>query len=97
MGDELKPGGLGSPSVVGTPSEFANSMAAAMETALNQLLADEGKPQVPTDNSPETRDRRIMFVAIAQGVVEHLVENQDAFKVRDAVGNPTTFKIEIID
>ena len=77
MGNKLKPGGLGSAAAVGTPGEFANSMAKAMEDALNALLASEGKPTVPTDNSPETRDRRIMFLAIARGVVDHLVANEE--------------------
>ena len=61
---------------------FSGSMAEAMEDALNELLSDEGKPTVPTDNTPETRDRRIMFVAIARGIVKHLVENQAAFTIR---------------
>jgi hypothetical protein len=57
-------------------------MAQEMENALNEVLTNEGKPTVPTDNSAETRDRRIMFVAIARGVVRHLVENEDAFTIR---------------
>jgi hypothetical protein len=60
---------------------FANSMAAAMEAALNLLLDQVGRPRVPTDNSEETRDRRVMFLAIAQGIVDHLVANQDAFRI----------------
>ena len=62
---------------------FANSMAAAMEAALNNLLDGVGRPRVPTDNSDETRDRRVMFLAIAQGIVNHLVANQDAFTIVD--------------
>lgn len=60
---------------------FANSMAAAMEAALNTLLDQVGRPRVPTDNSDETRDRRVMFLAIAQGIVDHLVANEDAFRI----------------
>lgn len=81
MGDRLKAGGLGSPADGGIPAEFAGSMAQAMEQALNELLAAEGRPQVSTENTAETRDRRIMFVAIARGVVRHLLANQDAFDV----------------
>lgn len=65
----------------GELDDFANSMARAMETALNNVLVAEGKPALPTDNSAETRDRRTLFVAIAQGVVNHLVANPDAFVV----------------
>lgn len=75
MGTTLRRGGL-------DPSAFANSMAEAMEVALNQLLAAEGKPTVPTDDTEEVRDRRIMFVAIAHGIINHLVDNEDAFTVR---------------
>jgi hypothetical protein len=57
-------------------------MAEAMEVALNQLLSATGKPTVPTDDSDEVRDRRILFVAIARGVIDHLVDNEDAFTIR---------------
>jgi hypothetical protein len=70
-------------------------MAAAMEAALNNLLASEGNPTVPVDNSAESRDRRIMFLAIAQGVVNHMVQNQDAFRIRDNQGDPVGLHIEI--
>ncbi len=59
MGNTLIPGGQ--------VPDFAGSMAAAMEAALNNLLDGVGRPRVPTDNSDETRDRRVMFLAIAQG------------------------------
>lgn len=75
MGTTLKRGGV-------LPAEFAGSMAEAMEVALNQLLSDTGKPTVPTDDSDEVRDRRILFVAIARGVIDHLVDNEDAFTIR---------------
>ena len=79
MGDTLRPGGQ--------VPDFAGSMAAAMESALNVLLEAEGRPRVPTDNSAETRDRRIMFLAIAQGIVAHLAANEDAFRVVDDDGD----------
>ncbi len=86
MASELKPGGLGDPDFVGTPPEFAASMAQAMEQALNDLLVAEGKPALDTANSAETRDRRTLFVAIARGVVSHLVTNHDAFDVTENDG-----------
>jgi hypothetical protein len=83
MGNQLKAGGLGVKSdTSAVPSAFASSMAKAMEDALNTLLDAEGHPRVPVDNTPESRDRRLMFVAIAQGVVNHLVANEDAFRIR---------------
>jgi hypothetical protein len=82
MGIVLKAGGLGSTGAAGTPPQFAGSMAQAMEQALNELLAAEpGRDPVSTANTAETRDRRIMFVAIARGIVRHLRDNQDAFDV----------------
>ncbi len=81
MGNKLRPGNRGSPAEVGTPGAFANSMAQTMEDELNKLLEAEGRPKVPLDNSAETRDRRMMFIAIARGVVRHLRENQAAFRV----------------
>ncbi len=82
MANQLKPGGMGSPAAVGMPPEFSDSMASAIESALNTLLAGEGKDTLDVnDNSPDTRDRRMLFVAIAQGVVNHLVANQAAFVI----------------
>jgi len=92
---DLKPGGLGSPADPAIPPDFANSMAAAIEAALNNLLSSEGNPTVPIDNSPESRDRRVLFLAIAQGVVNHLVQNQDAFRIRNSTGDPVGLHIEI--
>jgi len=84
----LNPGGFGA-------LEFSASMAEAMENALNDLLFQEGKPQVSTIDSPETRDRRIMFLAIARGVVEHLTANPDAFVVRNPDNTTSAFHIAI--
>jgi hypothetical protein len=96
MGDKLKRGGLGDATDLDPiPDAFAGSMAAAMEEALNSFLSDEEKPTVPVDNSAESRDRRIMFLAIAKGIVDHLVANQDAFKIKDSLGNPTSLRIKI--
>jgi hypothetical protein len=88
---QLKPGGMGLAIPGGTPAEFADSMAARMEEALNELLDEDGLRTLPTnDNSRETRDRRRLFVAIARGIVRHLEERAEAvtFPVPD-VGGPT--------
>ena len=96
MGNAIKVGGMGSADALGMPPEFAGSMAAAIEAALNTLLAAEGKPELPVDdNSPETRDRRMLFVAIAQGIVNHLTANEAAFVVIDEFAVPTGETIDI--
>jgi hypothetical protein len=74
MGDKLIAGGV-------DPTSFANSMAGAIEDALNALLDAAGKDRLPADDTEQTRDRRRLFVAIATGVVEHLKANPAAFKV----------------
>lgn len=66
---ELKPGSI---------HDFTNSMAKAMEDALIREWPNAmgGQP------APETNAQmRLMFVAIAQGIVSHLKTNHDAFKV----------------
>jgi hypothetical protein len=96
MANQLKRGALGlstNPSAI--PSEFAGSMARAIEAALNFYLTGEGKQAVPADNTTESRDRRIMFLAIAKGVIDHLTSNEGAFRIVDNLGNATNFKIEI--
>lgn len=56
----------------GTLTDFDNSMAKAMEDALGVLwLAKTGEPL----SSAAQEDRRLMFIAIAQGVVKHLRDN----------------------
>lgn len=79
---DIKAGGMGSPNDAGDPGSFVNSMAAGIESALNEILDDEGRDRLlVNDNSSDTRDRRMLFCAIAQGVVNHLRANADAFKV----------------
>jgi hypothetical protein len=97
---DLKAGGLGPnlPDDV-KPAAFSASMAEAIEDALNTLLVGEGRDSLLTnDNSAETRDRRLLFCAIAQGVVNYLHDNDDAFRVNlvfDGTGHVTSASIEI--
>ena len=99
MGDKLKAGGLGAANdPLDFPNAFAGSMAKAMEDALNDLLIEEGRPEVPTENTTETRDRRIMFVAIARGIVKHLTDNEAAFTIhRDDGTLLTNHNVHIAD
>lgn len=56
----------------GTLTDFDNSMAKDMEDVLGVLwLAKTGQPLT----SAAQEDRRLMFIAIAQGVVKHLKDN----------------------
>jgi hypothetical protein len=59
----------------GTVSDFSDSLAAAIEHALEvewELVKGE---TLPADGQA---DRRLLFVAIAQGIVRYLSENDEA-------------------
>src|SRR2546425_12389314 len=53
------------------------SMAAAIERHLNALL----ETPLPREDTPEARDRRRLFAAIARGVIDHLSANPEALRV----------------
>ncbi|MGH8308564.1 MAG: hypothetical protein ACRETX_02080, partial [Steroidobacteraceae bacterium] len=65
--------------------------------ALNDLLIDEGREPLSTENTTATRDRRLLFVAIAQGVVNHLVDNSNAFRIEDDDGDTRSNHNVVID
>jgi hypothetical protein len=60
-----------------------DTMAAAIERELIALMT--GPPDhleaPPTDNTLESRQRRLLFAAIARGVVAHLEAHPEAFEV----------------
>lgn len=59
------------------PSQYSGSMAHAMEKA----FMEEWKHIMGSGN-PELNDQvRLLFIAVAQGVVRHLVDNKRAFKI----------------
>lgn len=63
-------------------SQFADSMAEMIEEELDLLLDLDGLPPLPKSSTDrEVRDRRRFMIAIARGVVRHLVENNDAFVI----------------
>ncbi len=73
-------------------SEFASSMAAAMERALEEEYHNVKGESLPTAGRI---DRRMLFAAIAQGVVRHLHDNAVSFKVAvDATTHTTAVTIE---
>ena len=96
MVDQIKAGGMGSPVDLEPPAAYADSMAAEIEKQLNSLLGDDGLPGLPMDNSPESRDRRRLFVAIARGVVKHLDNKRLAIRIErsDSTTVSPTFDIE---
>ena len=62
----------------GSKEAYAESMASAMEDAFMKEWGNFMKEADP----PKMNDQmRLMFVAIAQGVVNHLKANHDAFEV----------------
>jgi hypothetical protein len=76
----------------GSLQNLSNSMAKAMENAFIDVIVAEKIPE------PEDRQQmRLLFVAIAQGVVEHLQANHDAFKVEVTLPNGKTATGEITE
>ncbi len=71
MADQLR----GGSTVFAAPGE--NSMAAAIERRINELLTDP----MPFANTKEAQDRRRLFAGIARGVIEHLKQNPEALEV----------------
>jgi len=75
LGTALKPGNM-------NPDDLVGSMADTIDREFDQLLRNDGLPGLSFDMSERmVRDRRRMFVAIARGVVKHLVDNADAFSI----------------
>lgn len=67
------------PLKAGTISDLSNSMAQAMEDAFVAAWPNVmGEQELPANR----QQMRLMFVAVAQGVVQHLKDNPNAFKVQ---------------
>jgi hypothetical protein len=80
------------------PSEFAGSMAEAIENALLTLLTSDGIQGFATDtNSQDARDRRRLLVAIAQGVLGHMAAHPQALQITfvDSNNNTITASVNI--
>lgn len=71
MADDLHAGS----EVFGSPGE--DTMAAAIERHIKELM----KTDLPTDDTPEARDRRRLFAGIARGVIEHFKHHPEALQV----------------
>jgi hypothetical protein len=83
LGSALDPGNMRFPPDQNQiPADFESSMASTIENALLRLLQQDNINGFEIDtNSSDARDRRRLLIAIAQGVVRHLVDNADAFQV----------------
>jgi hypothetical protein len=68
----------------GTVADFVDSMAEEMERALNQVRAENGMPVLPMGDA---RDRRMLFIAIARGVINHIQKKQEAFHISNDGGS----------
>lgn len=69
---------------------FADSMAEEIEKALGELHIETGLGPLPAadpENQPDSRNRRILFLAIARGVLRHFEKNPDAFEITVNIGN----------
>jgi hypothetical protein len=80
----------------GSIDSFADSMAEEIELALNTVRVEEGMPPLPLGD----RDRRILFIAIARGVINHLQKKNGAFEIEyqdDGVTRTTypTIKVKV--
>ncbi len=80
----------------GSIDDFADSMAREIELALNAVRAEEGMDPLPAGD----RDRRILFIAIARGVINHLQIKNQAFEIQyqdDGVTRTTypTIKVKV--
>ncbi len=81
MDDKLHAGS----NVFSSPTE--DTMAAGIEHYLLQLM----QTPPPADDTPEARDRRVLFAGIARGVIAHLIAHPEALKVVfTAVPSPHT-------
>ncbi len=75
----------------GTNNDLNNSMADDMEKAFIAAWPSimDGAPP------PPSKELRLLFIAIAQGVTKHLNDNSDAFKIINNTGSTTIFSVDI--
>lgn len=62
----------------GRHGDLSGSMAEAMLAAMDEALAEAGRPATTDSARP---GMQIMFLAIANGVLHHLKENEQALAV----------------
>jgi hypothetical protein len=71
----------------GSIDDFDGSMAAAIEAAFAEVWGERGLDPLPANPDPDERDnRRMLYLAIARGVIKHLKANPDSFAVSVDLG-----------
>lgn len=70
----------------GVLDDMPASMAEAIESALDAQLEVAGRPPL-AGSGPEAEAMRQLIVAVAQGVVNHLADNPDAFVTASVDGH----------
>lgn len=76
----------------GTMSEYADSMAEKMRTVFEGLWREQYGHDLPAESRV---DRRMLFVAIAQGIIHHMKTNAtDAFNLDVTVDQTSPASIE---
>ncbi len=79
----------------GTILDYENSMAQSMEEA---FLAEWPKAMGDAEAPKPNNQMRLMFVAVAQGIVKHLHQNPGAFHIDTIVdGFPLVTTLKAID
>ncbi len=78
MGTQLYGGTLGD-------FDSSDNMAKEIETAFAAMRVAAGITQ-PLPSGSNAQDMRIMFLAIARGVIQHLANNPSAFQVQVSDG-----------
>jgi hypothetical protein len=84
----------------GSLTQFDDSMARAIEDALNEVRAeadfppllsplDKDRAGLPAAVQRDVDERRMLFIAIARGVIRHLQEREQAFKIEINIGPGT--------
>jgi len=94
MADPLYAGAMGSAADASTPVEFQDSLASLIEDRYWALLDPDNRFD-RTTNAETDRDRRRLFVAIAQGIVDYLHAHPGAFRVEPSGNLPADTRIEI--
>lgn len=62
------------------PMAQTDNMAQEIETALKDVRVEAGITQA-LPSGPDAQDMRLLFIAIARGVIQHLAKNPAAFQV----------------
>jgi hypothetical protein len=83
--------GTKSKAPTGIADQYAGSMAEAMEHAFRQEW-----PVIMGSDAPPANDHmRLLFIAIAQGVVQHLKANEDSITIDVPVNGGNDIDVDI--